>query len=619
MAKISTSGIGPQQQIKSEHLLRIIGALSGNPNTDIEISGSVTASYLAGDGSGIYNLNLPTGSGLIDLYNINSLKDFSGVGTVHVQGYYTPNDGGGGIFYWDSSSSDLEDYGTVFESNLINFGRWKRYIEGPEVNVRWFGAVGVGGGSDDDTVGFTNAIMSNFDVFIPGGEYIFTRASAPTSLLDNFVGIRVPSNKKIKGENKTNTYIYMDGITNGNTGSYYNAFNIINESNITIENITIQDYNNNGYTPLLTFSEASVGVHVFGTNAKNITTKDMRFRNILGHGYQDNSDESYNNVIDNTAINCSQNGLNINTKYAIIRNNKGYGNGFGLMEAACGNSIIDGNIASDNHLSGIGIGGFVGEDTLGYGDNNVITNNISYGNAIDGMRITNGIRNSIISNNIIYNNGQIGIVCNEPLNKTTNNIYNSNTVYNNGISGSLSSSIGIYVNSKGNIFSNNNLYYTGSNTNWQKFGFAVERDNNTFINNFVSGNNNFDYEFLNCSNIDYTPNNYDRSSIVGTVTFKRKINKSTIAYNNYPISQLETYLDADNVITSHSAILPKADTYPVGQELFIYDGKGNASNFPITIVPFAGDDIADDSNYIITASYGSITLLSNGVNTWIIK
>lgn len=617
MATISKSGISPLQQIKAEHLTRIIDALSGEtPNIDIIISGSVTASNFSGDGSGLYNLNLPTGSGLIDLENINSLKNFSGIGTVHVQGYYTPNDGGGGIFYWDNSSVETEDLGTIFESNLINFGRWKRYMDSREVNVKWFGAVG----SNDDTIGFINAISSSFDIFIPGGEYIFTRASAPTSLLDNFVGIRVPSNIKIRGENKNNTFIYMDGITNGDTGSYYNAFNIINESNITIENITIQDYNNNFYTPLLTFSEASVGIHIFGTNSKNITTKNVQFKNILGHGYQDNSDESYNNVVDNIAINCSQNGLNINTKYAVIRNNKGYGNGFGLIEAACGNSIIDGNIASDNHLSGIGIGGFVGENTLGYGDNNIITNNISYGNAVDGMRITNGIRNSIISNNIIYDNGQIGIVCTEPLNKITNNIYNSNTIYNNGISGSLSSSLGIYVNSKGNIFTNNNLYYTGSNTNWQKFGFSVERDNNTFINNFVSGNNNFDYEFLNCLNIDYTPSNYDRYNIVGTVNFKRKSNKSTISYNGYPITQLETYLDADNVVISQSAILPKADTYPIGQELFIYDGKGNASTNIIKISPFSGDNITGSvSDYIISSSYGSVTLLTNGINSWIIK
>ena len=63
--KISTSGIAPQQQIKSEHITRIINALSGEtPNTEIEISGSITASYFIGDGSLL--TNLPTGSGYIN-------------------------------------------------------------------------------------------------------------------------------------------------------------------------------------------------------------------------------------------------------------------------------------------------------------------------------------------------------------------------------------------------------------------------------------------------------------------------------------------------------------------------------------------------------------------------
>jgi len=62
MTKISKSGIAPHQQIKSEHLLRIINALDGtNPNTNIEVSGSVTASYFIGDGSQL--TNIPTGSG----------------------------------------------------------------------------------------------------------------------------------------------------------------------------------------------------------------------------------------------------------------------------------------------------------------------------------------------------------------------------------------------------------------------------------------------------------------------------------------------------------------------------------------------------------------------------
>jgi hypothetical protein len=51
MSKISKIGIAIGQVIRSEHLLRIINALSGEvSDTQIEISGSVTASFFVGEG-----------------------------------------------------------------------------------------------------------------------------------------------------------------------------------------------------------------------------------------------------------------------------------------------------------------------------------------------------------------------------------------------------------------------------------------------------------------------------------------------------------------------------------------------------------------------------------------
>jgi hypothetical protein len=88
MSKISKAGIAIGQIIRAEHLLRIINALSGEvPNTQIEISGSVTGSVFTGsfvgDGSGL--TGLPTGSsttpgGLDTNIQFNSGSTFAGSG-----------------------------------------------------------------------------------------------------------------------------------------------------------------------------------------------------------------------------------------------------------------------------------------------------------------------------------------------------------------------------------------------------------------------------------------------------------------------------------------------------------------------------------------------------------
>jgi len=63
MAKISKSGIGPQQTIKSEHLTRIIDSLSGNiPEVDIEVSGSITTNVFVIEPTNILPASASIGS-----------------------------------------------------------------------------------------------------------------------------------------------------------------------------------------------------------------------------------------------------------------------------------------------------------------------------------------------------------------------------------------------------------------------------------------------------------------------------------------------------------------------------------------------------------------------------
>lgn len=59
---------------------------------------------------------------------------------VNVLGYYAPGDGGGGEFYWDSSSTEADNQGTIIQVTGLTTGRWKRCIPGNKLNVLWFGA-----------------------------------------------------------------------------------------------------------------------------------------------------------------------------------------------------------------------------------------------------------------------------------------------------------------------------------------------------------------------------------------------------------------------------------------------------------------------------------------------
>ena len=56
MATISKSGIEPGKVIKSDHILRVINALSATSSVDIFVSGTISGSSIQGDGSGLLNV-----------------------------------------------------------------------------------------------------------------------------------------------------------------------------------------------------------------------------------------------------------------------------------------------------------------------------------------------------------------------------------------------------------------------------------------------------------------------------------------------------------------------------------------------------------------------------------
>jgi hypothetical protein len=46
--------------------------------------------------------------------------------SVHVLGHYTVGDGGGGMFYWDATSTDTDNESTIIQASSVTTGRWKK-------------------------------------------------------------------------------------------------------------------------------------------------------------------------------------------------------------------------------------------------------------------------------------------------------------------------------------------------------------------------------------------------------------------------------------------------------------------------------------------------------------
>lgn len=87
----------------------------------------------------------------------------------NVSGYYAQGDGGGGDFYYDSTSTATANGGTIFATDEGGSGRWYRIVDSI-INVRQFGAKG--DGTTDDTAAIQAAIDAEKTIYIPTGTYI---------------------------------------------------------------------------------------------------------------------------------------------------------------------------------------------------------------------------------------------------------------------------------------------------------------------------------------------------------------------------------------------------------------------------------------------------------------
>lgn len=109
---------------------------------------------------------------------VNSIAALAGIdptthSTVNVRGYYTPNDGGGGIFNYDSTQSAVNNGGTIING-------WVRQ-ESDVISVKDFGAKG--DGVTDDLarivachayVASTGTVLGFKKILFPAGTYVLS-------------------------------------------------------------------------------------------------------------------------------------------------------------------------------------------------------------------------------------------------------------------------------------------------------------------------------------------------------------------------------------------------------------------------------------------------------------
>ena len=115
--------------------------------------------------------------------NIEGLKTLS-TGTINVLGYYTKGDGGGGLFYWDSVSTEADNSGTIIQATGVTTGRWKRVISG-NLNIKWFGAKG--DNIQDDTDYINKALSLGGGISFPKSTYKITNSLNYTGTKSIFI------------------------------------------------------------------------------------------------------------------------------------------------------------------------------------------------------------------------------------------------------------------------------------------------------------------------------------------------------------------------------------------------------------------------------------------------
>lgn len=205
---------------------------------------------------------------MIKIDNIAELKQRKGISNSNISllGYYSVGDGGGGEFYWDSTSTETDNGGTIIQVTGVITGRWKRVFYG-SLNMKWFGAKG--DNTQDDTIFIQNAInyAKGRILYVPNGIYKITnqiQLNYSTTFSSHLEGTKIigESEKEVIFNSfQTSGSLFNNEITTSQASAakfYYN---------LQLKNITLQgagSTNTNGIVTVGCFNQSIENVTIFG-------------------------------------------------------------------------------------------------------------------------------------------------------------------------------------------------------------------------------------------------------------------------------------------------------------------------------------------------------------------
>ena len=114
---------------------------------------------------------------------LRALADPASHGCISVLGYYDPEDGGGGVFWFDNTMTESDDGGTIIKPDYTILssgspGCWRRLINTSTVSAKWFGVKGDNTTDNTDVLYNLRRYLRAHDgctVMFPPGDYVYGR------------------------------------------------------------------------------------------------------------------------------------------------------------------------------------------------------------------------------------------------------------------------------------------------------------------------------------------------------------------------------------------------------------------------------------------------------------